>query len=161
MTESPVSGGDDFNDENNFDVGAFRIPRSKTLPGNAQPPFHPRVCSIVAGALSPLLANICLHYVLDRWIRQWREQHARGDVIVVRYADDSVVGFRTQWQAKQFLVQLQERLAKFGLSLNASKTRLIEFGRFAARNRSKRGLGKPETFDFLGFTLRGSGSLGE
>lgn len=78
--------------------------------------------------------------------------YARGDVIVVRYADDSVVGFRTQWQAQQFLVQLQERLARFGLSLNASKTRLIEFGRFAARNRRKRGLGKPETFDFLGFT---------
>ena len=102
--------------------------------------------------ISPLLANIYLHYVLDLWARQWRERHARGDVIVVRYADDSVVGFRTQWQAQQFLVQLQERLGKFGLSLNASKTRLIEFGRFAARNRRKRGLGKPETFDFLGFT---------
>ncbi|WP_191622682.1 group II intron reverse transcriptase/maturase [Pseudomonas fluorescens] len=102
--------------------------------------------------ISPLLANIYLHYVLDLWARQWRQRHARGDVIVVRYADDSVVGFRTQWQAQQFLVQLQERLARFGLSLNASKTRLIEFGRFAARNRRKRGLGKPETFDFLGFT---------
>jgi hypothetical protein len=83
-----------------------------------------------------LLANIYLHYVLDLWARQWRQRYARGDVIVVRYADDSVVGFRTQWQAQQFLVQLQlqERLARFGLSLNASKTRLIEFGRFAARN---------------------------
>jgi len=81
------------------------------------------------------VTNIYLHYV-----------------IVVRYADDSVVGFRTQWQAQQFLVQLQERLARFGLSLNASKTRLIEFGRFAARNRRKRGLGKPETFDLPGFT---------
>lgn len=91
--------------------------------------------------ISPLLANIYLHYVLDLWVRQWRQRHARGDVIVVRYADDSVVGFRTQWQAQQFLVQLQERLAKFGLSLNASKTRLIEFGRFAAGNRRKRGLG--------------------
>ncbi|WP_337994107.1 reverse transcriptase domain-containing protein [Pseudomonas shahriarae] len=89
--------------------------------------------------------------MLDLWARQWRQRHARGDVIVVRYADDSVVGFRTQWQAQQFLVQLQERLARF-VSLNASKTRLIEFGRFAARNRRKRGLGKPETFDFLGFT---------
>src|SRR3546814_13780816 len=76
----------------------------------------------------------------------------RGDVIVVRYADDSVVGFRTQWQAQQFLVQLQERLARFGLSLNASKTRLIEFGRIAVTNRRKRGLRKLETFDFLGFT---------
>ncbi|WP_187330192.1 group II intron reverse transcriptase/maturase [Pseudomonas fluorescens] len=102
--------------------------------------------------ISPLLANIYLHYVLDLWARQWRQRHARGDVIIVRYADDSVVGFRTKVQAQQFLVQLQERLAKFGLSLNASKTRLIEFGRFAARNRRKRGLGKPQAFDFLGFT---------
>lgn len=152
MTESPVSGEDDFDDENNLNVGASRIPQSITLPGNAQPPFHPRVCSIVAGARSPLLENIYLHYVQDLWTRQWREQHARGDVIVVRYADDSMVGLRTQWRAQQFLVQLQERLAKFGLSINASKTRLIEFGRLAARNRRKRGLGKPETFDFLGFT---------
>jgi len=84
--------------------------------------------------------------------RQWRERHARGDVIVVRYADDSVVGFRTKVQAQQFLEQLRERLARFGLSLNTSKTRLIEFGRFAARNCRKRSLGKPKTFDFLGFT---------
>jgi RNA-directed DNA polymerase len=102
--------------------------------------------------ISPLLANIYLHYVLDLWTRQWRQRHARGDMIVVRYADDSVVGFRTQSQALQFLEQLQERLARFGLSRNASKTLLIEFGRFAARNRRDRGLGKPETFDFLGFT---------
>ena len=102
--------------------------------------------------ISPPLANIYLHYVLDPWARQWRERHARGDVIVVRYADDSVVGFRTKVQAQQFLVQLQERLARFGLSLNSSKTRLIEFGRFAVTNRRKRGLRKPETFDFLGFT---------
>ncbi len=102
--------------------------------------------------IAPLLANIYLHYVLDLWARQWRERHARGDVIVVRYADDSVVGFRTKVQAQQFLVQLQERLARFGLSLNAWKTRLIEFGRFAVMDRRKRGLRKPETFDFLGFT---------
>jgi len=94
-----------------------------------------------------LLANIYLHYVLDLWARQWRQRHARGDVIVVRYADDSVVGFRTKVQAQQFLVQLQERLARFGLSLNASKKRLIEFGRFAVMSRRKRGLRKPETFD--------------
>ena len=87
------------------------------------------------GDISPLLANIYLHYVLDLWARQWRQRHAHGDVIVVHYADDSVVGFRTQWQAQQSLVQLQERLARFGLSLIASKTRLIEFGHFAARNR--------------------------
>ena len=102
--------------------------------------------------ISPVLANIYLHYVLDLWAGQWRERHARGDVIVVRYADDSVVGFRLKSQAQQFLQQLRERLARFGLSLNASKTRLIQFGRFAARNRRDRGLGKPETFDFLGFT---------
>ncbi|WP_256558222.1 reverse transcriptase domain-containing protein [Pseudomonas sp. S3E12] len=102
--------------------------------------------------ISPLLANIYLHYVLDPWARQWRQRHARGDVIVVRYADDSVVGFRTKVQAQQFLVQLQERFARFGLWLNASKTRLIEFGRFAVMSRRKRGLRKPETFDFLGFT---------
>ncbi|WP_408637299.1 reverse transcriptase domain-containing protein [Pseudomonas lactucae] len=94
-----------------------------------------------------MLANIYLHYVLDLWARQWRQRHARGDVIVVRYADDSVVGFRTKVQAQQFLVQLQERLARFGLSLNASKKRLIEFGRFAVMSRRKRGLRKPETFD--------------
>jgi len=104
------------------------------------------------GDISPLLANIYLHYVLDLWARQWRQRHARGDVIIVRYADDSVVGLRTKVQAQQFLVQLQERLVKFGLSLNASKTRLVEFGRFAARNSRKRGLGKPQVFDFLGFT---------
>lgn len=102
--------------------------------------------------LSPLLANIYLHYVLDLWARQWRERHARGDVIVVRYADDCVVGFRTKVQAQQFLAQLQERLARFGLSLNASKTRLIDLDRFAVINRRKLGLGKPETFDFLGIT---------
>ncbi|WP_242445028.1 reverse transcriptase domain-containing protein [Halomonas cupida] len=102
--------------------------------------------------ISPLLANIYLHYVLDLWARQWRERHARGDVIVVRYADDSVVGFRLKSQAQKLLEQLRERLARFGLSPNASKTRLVEFGRFAARNRRDRGLGKPETFDFLGFT---------
>ena len=111
-----------------------------------------RAASSSASMAAILLANIYLHYVLDLWARQWRQRHARGDVIIVRYADDSVVDFRTKVQAQQFLVQLQERLARFGLSLNASKTRLIEFGRFAARNRRKRGLGKPETFDFLGFT---------
>lgn len=102
--------------------------------------------------ISPLLANIYLHCAHHLWARQWRQRRARGDVIVVRCADGSVVGFMTKVQAQQFLVQLQERLANFGLSLNASKTRLIEFGRFGARSRRKPGLGKPETFDFLGFT---------
>ncbi|MDZ4324554.1 MAG: recombinase family protein [Pseudomonas sp.] len=132
--------------------GLIRIPGSTPAKVRLNQTSEKKVCKIVRGVISPLLANIYLHYSLDLWTRQWRERHARGDVIVVRYADDSVVGFRTQWQAQQFLVQLQERLAKFGLSLNASKTRLIEFGRFAARNRRKRGLGKPETFDLLGFT---------
>jgi RNA-directed DNA polymerase len=101
---------------------------------------------------SPLLANIYLHYVLDRWVRQWRRQHAHGDVIIVRFADDFVAGFEHQADAQQFLSDLRERLAKFSLELHPDKTRLIEFGRNAARSRAARGVGKPETFDFLGFT---------
>jgi group II intron reverse transcriptase/maturase len=101
---------------------------------------------------SPLLANIYLHYVLDRWVRQWRRQHAHGDVIIVRFADDFVAGFEHQADAQQFLSDLRERLAKFSLELHPDKTRLIEFGRNAARARAARGVGKPETFDFLGFT---------
>ncbi|MGH3755374.1 MAG: group II intron reverse transcriptase/maturase [Pseudonocardiaceae bacterium] len=101
---------------------------------------------------SPLLANIYLHYVLDRWVRQWRQRHAHGDVIIVRFADDFVAGFEHQADAQQFLDDLRERLAKFNLELHPDKTRLIEFGRNAARNRATRGEGKPETFDFLGFT---------
>ena len=101
---------------------------------------------------SPLLANIYLHYVFDRWVRQWRKRHAHGDVIIVRFADDFVAGFEHQSDAEQFLADLRERFAKFGLELHPDKTRLIEFGRNAARNRAARGDGKPETFDFLGFT---------
>jgi RNA-directed DNA polymerase len=101
---------------------------------------------------SPLLANIYLHYVLDRWVRQWRRKHAHGDVIIVRFADDFVAGFEHQGDAQQFLSDLRERLAKFSLELHPDKTRLIEFGRNAARTRAARGVGKPETFDFLGFT---------
>ncbi|MDR5728577.1 MAG: group II intron reverse transcriptase/maturase, partial [Terriglobia bacterium] len=101
---------------------------------------------------SPLLANVYLHYVLDRWVRQWRRKHAHGDVIIVRFADDFVAGFEHQADAQQFLSDLRERLAKFSLELHPDKTRLIEFGRNAARARSARGVGKPETFDFLGFT---------
>ena len=93
-----------------------------------------------------------LHYVFDRWARQWRRRHARGDMIVTRFADDFVAGFEHRGDAKQFLSDLRERFAKFGLELHPDKTRLIEFGRFAAQHRSERGLGKPETFDFLGFT---------
>src|ERR1700693_4593808 len=101
---------------------------------------------------SPLLANVYLHYVFDLWAEKWREKVAHGDVIIVRYADDLVAGFQHQADAEQFLRNFQERLAKFGLELHADKTRLIEFGRFAARNRKQRGEGKPETFTFLGFT---------
>jgi group II intron reverse transcriptase/maturase len=101
---------------------------------------------------SPLLANIYLHYVLDRWVRQWRRRHAHGEVIIVRFADDFVAGFEHKSDAEQFLSDLRERFSKFGLELHADKTRLIEFGRNAARDRAARGDGKPETFDFLGFT---------
>ena len=101
---------------------------------------------------SPLLANVYLHYVFDLWAEWWRRRHARGDVIIVRFADDFIVGFEHLGDAKQFLRDLRERFAKFSLELHPGKTRLIEFGRFAARDRRARGLGKPETFDFLGFT---------
>jgi group II intron reverse transcriptase/maturase len=102
---------------------------------------------------SPPLANIYLHYVLDLWVHQWRKQHATGgEVIIVRYADDSVLGFQREATARQLLHDMQERFAKFGLTLHPDKTRLIEFGRFAADNRRNRGQGHPETFDFLGFT---------
>jgi len=101
---------------------------------------------------SPLLANIYLHYVFDLWAHQWRTRHARGDMVLTRFADDFVVGFQHRGDAERFLADLRERFAKFNLKLAAEKTRLIEFGRFAAQNRKARGLGKPETFQFLGFT---------
>jgi RNA-directed DNA polymerase len=101
---------------------------------------------------SPLLANLYLHYVLDLWAEQWRRRYARGDVIIVRWADDFVVAFEHRDDAERFWVELRDRLAKFNLELNADKTRLIEFGRFAVQQRQKRGIGKPETFRFLGFT---------
>jgi retron-type reverse transcriptase len=102
--------------------------------------------------VSPLLANVYLHYVFDLWVEVWRKKVASGDFIVVRYADDLVLGFEHRTDAERFLCEFQDRLAKFGLELHADKTRLIEFGRFAARNRKRRGEGKPETFTFLGFT---------
>ena len=102
--------------------------------------------------ISPTLANLYLHYVLDLWVDQWRKKQARGDVIIVRYADDAVLGFEHREEAEQFLEQLRERLQKFGLELHPEKTRLIEFGRYATERRKKRGAGKPETFNFLGFT---------
>jgi RNA-directed DNA polymerase len=103
-------------------------------------------------SVSPLLANVYLHYVFDRWVRQWRQRHARGDMVVSRFADDFVVGFQHLGDAKRFLGDLRKRFAKFNLELHPDKTRLIEFGRFAAQNRKERGLKRPETFDFLGFT---------
>ncbi|MDQ6613505.1 MAG: group II intron reverse transcriptase/maturase [Actinomycetota bacterium] len=103
-------------------------------------------------SVSPLLANVYLHYVFDRWTRHWRRRHARGDMVIVRFADDFVAGFEHQGDAKQFLRDLRERFARFSLELHPDKTRLIEFGRFAAERRAARGLGKPETFAFLGFT---------
>jgi group II intron reverse transcriptase/maturase len=102
--------------------------------------------------ISPLLANIYLHYVFDLWVEVWRKKCAHGDVVVVRYADDSVLGFQYQAEADRFLENFRQRLGKFGLELHPEKTRRIEFGRFAEQNRKGRGEGKPETFDFLGFT---------
>lgn len=102
--------------------------------------------------ISPLLANIYLHYVLDLWVEAWRKRHARGEVYIVRYADDFVMGFQYRDDAEAFHRMLGERVQKFGLELNTEKTRLLEFGRFAMDNRAKRGEGKPETFEFLGFT---------
>lgn len=110
---------------------------------------------------SPLLANVYLHYVFDRWVRQWRRRHAHGDVVAVRFADDFVVGFQHAGDARRFLHDLRERFVKFGLELHPDKTRLIEFGRFAAQRRAVRGVGRPETFDFLGFTrICGKGKNG-
>jgi group II intron reverse transcriptase/maturase len=103
--------------------------------------------------ISPLLANIYLHYVFDLWAERWRRQEARGDMIVVRYADDLVAGFEHEDDARRFLDALRERFGTFSLSLHPGKTRLIEFGRHAAAERKKRGIGRPETFAFLGFTF--------
>ena len=110
-------------------------------------------CGTPQGAvISPLLANVYLHYVFDLWARRWRRRCATGDMIVVRYADDIVLGFEHRADAERFLAAWQDRLRRFGLELHPNKTRLLEFGRYAAANRKRRGEGKPETFDFLGFT---------
>ena len=103
--------------------------------------------------ISPLLANVYLHYVIDLWADRWRRRDAKGDMIIVRYADDIVVGFEHESDARRFWDELEKRLQEFALSLNPDKTRLIEFGRHAADRRTRRGLGKPETFNFLGFTF--------
>lgn len=108
--------------------------------------------TVQGGSISPVLANIYLHYVLDLWTQRWRDKQAHGDVIIVRYADDFIVGFQHRNEAEQYLQQLRGRLEHFGLALHVDKTRLIEFGRFAASHRRQRGNDKPETFDFLGLT---------
>jgi RNA-directed DNA polymerase len=114
---------------------------SESLEGTAQ-----------GASVSPLLSNVFLHYVFDLWADQWRRRHARGDVILSRFADDYVAGFEHREDAERFLADLRDRFAQFGLELHPEKTRLIEFGRYAAENRARRGDRKPETFDFLGFT---------
>jgi hypothetical protein len=103
--------------------------------------------------ISPLLANVYLHYVFDLWAERWRHREAKGRVIIVRYADDLIVGFEHESDARRFWDAMRYRLEKFSLSLHPEKTRLIQFGRFAADRRARRGLGKPETFNFLGFTF--------
>lgn len=110
------------------------------------------VGTVQGGSISPLLANLYLHYVFDLWVQRWRRKRAHGDVVVVRYGDDFIVGFQHRQEAERFLVELGERFGKFGLRLHPDKTRLIEFGRFAEANRMRRREGKPETFNFLGFT---------
>jgi len=108
--------------------------------------------TVQGGSISPLLANIYLHYAFDLWIQQWRRSKAGGDVIVVRFADDFVIGFERREDGERFMSELRERLARFGLALHSEKTRLIEFGRYAEQSRRKRGEAKPDTFNFLGFT---------
>ena len=103
------------------------------------------------GSISPLAANLYMHYVFDLWAERWRRTGARGDLIIVRYLDDFIVGFQIRKDAEEFLIALRERLGQFGLTLHPDKTRLLEFGRYAAQNRQERGQGKPETFQFLGF----------
>jgi len=110
------------------------------------------VGTVQGGSISPLLANIYLHYVFDLWTHRWRRRQARGGVAIVRFADDFVVGFEHCHEAERFLTDLRKRLQEFGLELHSDKTRLIEFGRFAAERRKSRGAGKPGTFNFLGFT---------
>lgn len=111
-----------------------------------------RVGTPQGAVISPLLANIYLHYVLDQWVKEWRRDQANGEVVIVRYADDFVLGFQHRKKAESFLEQLRKRMAEYGLELHSEKTRLIQFGRYAAEDRKREGAGKPETFNFLGFT---------
>jgi RNA-directed DNA polymerase len=108
-----------------------------------------RVGTPQGAVISPLLANLYLHYVFDSWIQHWRKHQATGDMVVVRYADDIVAGFENRADAERFLSEWKERMQKFGLELHPDKTRLIEFGRHASENRKRRGEDKPDTFDFL------------
>jgi group II intron reverse transcriptase/maturase len=122
---------------------------------------EPKTGTPQGSVISPLLANVYLHYAFDLWVNAWRNKWAQGEVVAVRYADDVIVGFQYRTDADRFLENLRERLAMFGLELHPDKTRRIEFGRFAEENRKRRGEGKPETFDFLGFThIGGKNSLG-
>jgi RNA-directed DNA polymerase len=122
---------------------------------------EPKTGSPQGSVISPFLANVYLHYCFDLWVNVWRKKYAPGEMAVVRYADDTIVGFQYQTDADRFLENLRERLGKFGLELHPDKTRRIEFGRFAEENRKRRGEGKPETFDFLGFThISGKNGLG-
>src|SRR3981081_2678786 len=122
---------------------------STRFPPEPQPPVKLEVIFCVRGVTSPLLSNVYLHYVLDQWTDQGR-QAARGNMTIVRYADDAILGFERQDEAERYLRELQEHLREYGLELNEEKTRLIRSGRFAALNRAERGEGKPETFTFLG-----------
>ncbi len=108
--------------------------------------------TVQGGNISPLLSNIYLYYVFDLWVHWWRRKRAQGDMIVVRFADDWVMGFQYKSDAQGFVQELKERFARFGLALHPDKTRLIEFGRFATQSRKARGQRKPQTFNFLGFT---------
>src|SRR5438552_5569737 len=124
----------------------------RTPPPACDEPIKLEVTFCVRGVISPTLANIYLHYVFDLWVDVWRKKWAQGEVVVIRFADDTILGFQYQTDADRFLENLRERLAKFGLELHPEKTRRIEFGRFAEENRKRRAEDKPETFDFLGFT---------
>src|SRR5260370_28406190 len=131
---------------------ASQINHTLSTPAHNRP-FEAEVIFCVQGASSPLLANIYLHYTLDLWATRWRRREATGDMIYVRYADDFIVGLQHESDARRFLDEMRERLREFALSLHPEKTRLIEVGRFAPSRRQRRGLGKPETFSFLGFTF--------
>src|SRR3984893_8945732 len=121
-------------------------------PGRHPEHLPAQVIFCVQGVSSPLVANIYLHYALDQWVEAWRRKVAKGDVVIVRYADDFVMGFQERAEAERFLEELRERLRKFGLELHREKTRLIAFGRKPENDWRWKGGSNPGTFDFLGFT---------